>query len=125
MWKWFHRFEAYIATLPDLETIVASSDTSWKDELHNTPFVPDDDMLVPTPADVHPSLDAQRGLLPGALVSVGPDDTGRDNPTLGMLVKIGVEEVVIEPVGKGEIEVRIHFPRLGFVVKTVEGRSKL
>ena len=58
--------------------------------------------------------------MPGARVSVAPDDTGRNFPTVGKLVKIGVEEVVIEPAEKAELDVRIHFPRLGFVVKRVE-----
>jgi hypothetical protein len=32
--------------------------------------------------------------------------------------------VVIKPHGKAEVDVRVHFPRLGFVVKIAEG-SKL
>jgi hypothetical protein len=125
VWKWFHAFEAYVASLPDLEIVISSSDTSWKQELTNTPFLSEDEWLVPTAAEPHLTLDTQRGLVPSALVSITPDDTGRDNPTLGTLVKIGVEEVVITPEGQGEMEVRIHFPRLGFVVKTVGQGSNL
>jgi hypothetical protein len=125
VWKWFHAFETYIATLPDRESVVSSTNTRWKQELRDTRLLPDDELLVPTAAKPHSPLDTQRGLVPGALVSITPDDTGRDNPTLGTLVKIGVEEVVITPEEQGEIEVRIHFPRLGFVVKTVGQRSKL
>jgi len=76
---------------------------------------------VPTAVEQHPSLDAQRGLVPGVSVSVAPDDTGKDNPTVGTLVRIGVEEVVITPNERAEVDVRVHFPRLGFVVKGVEG----
>jgi hypothetical protein len=54
-------------------------------------------------------------------LSIAPDDTGRDNPTVGTLVRIGVEEVVIRPNEKAEVGVRVHFPRLGFVVRVVEG----
>ena len=36
---------------------------------------------------------------------------------------VGVEEVVVEPEGEGEMKVRVHFPRLGFVVKVLEGGS--
>jgi hypothetical protein len=61
--------------------------------------------------------------VPGVVASVTPDDTGRGDPTVGSLVKIGVEEVVIEPEKKGEIEVRVHFPRLGFVVKAADGQK--
>ena len=83
-------------------------------------------MIVPAAAPPHDLLDTQRGLTPGVVVNVAPDDTGRDNPTIGRLVTIGVEEVVIEPVTKGGLEVRIHFPRLGFVVKRANlGETKL
>lgn len=121
VWRWFHAFEAWLATLPNRETVVAESDVSWKDELRRTPLLSDEQVLVPAAAGPHPSLDMQRGLVPGASVSVVPDDTGRDNPTEGKLVRIGVEEVVIEPVGEAEISVRIHFPRVGFVVRVLDG----
>jgi len=120
VWKWFHAFEDYIFGLPDLETTpVPDSSSSWKHALQDSEFLPDDLLLVPAAAEQHPSLDAGRGLVPGAAVSVAPDDTGRDDPTVGELVKIGVEEVVIKTVERGEVDVRIHFPRLGFVVKVV------
>jgi hypothetical protein len=116
LWKWFHAFEAYIAGLPDLQT---TDPASWLDDIRNTPALSDDKLLVPTAVDS--GVDVQRDLVVGASVSVAPDDTGRDNPTLGTLVKIGVEEVVIKPHDKAELDVRVHFPRLGFVVKVVEG----
>ncbi|KAF2032398.1 hypothetical protein EK21DRAFT_99036 [Setomelanomma holmii] len=124
LWRWFHAFEKYIDSLPDLETTVAESDTRWKDALRQSPLLSEEGLLVTAAVEQHPSLDAQRGLVKGAKVSIAPDDTGRDNPTVGTLVKIGVEEVVITPLEKAEIEVRVHFPRLGFVVRVVEG-SKL
>lgn len=124
LWKWFHAFEAYMDSLPDLQTTVPETDTRWKDALRQTPLLRDDEFLVPTGVGQHPSLDVQGGLVPGVRVKVAPDDTGRDNPTIGTLVKIGVEEVVITPNGKSELDVRVHFPRLGFIVKVVEG-SKL
>lgn len=122
LWRWFARLEEYLATLPDLETAVdPERSSSWKDGLSLSPFLAEEDLLVPAAVGQHPTLDAQRGLLPGALVSVAPDDTGRDDPTVGVLVKLGVDEVVIRPVEVGEVDIRIHFPRLGFVVKLVEG----
>ena len=121
LWNWFHAFEAYIASLPDLETTVSPTSTEWKDALREATKLSDATLLVPTAVEQHPSLDAQRGIVVGASVSVAPDDTGRDNPTLGTLVKIGVEEVVIRPNEKAEIEVQVHFPRLGFIVKVAEG----
>jgi hypothetical protein len=120
IWRWFHAFEAHIASLPDLETTVDGDSAQWKAELQRAELWPEDLLLVPA-ADQNELLDERRGLVPGAMVSIAPDDTGRGDPTVESLVKIGVEEVVIVPAEKGEINVRIHFPRLGFVVKTVEG----
>jgi len=120
VWKWFHAFEDCIFRLPDLETTpVPNSSSSWKHALQDSELLPDDLLLVPTAAEQHPSLDAGRGLVPGVAVSVAPDDTGRDDPTVGELVKIGVEEVVIKTIERGEVDVRIHFPRLGFIVKVI------
>jgi hypothetical protein len=122
VWNWFHALESYIDSLPNLEKIVSEKGTEdWKSALHQSSLLPLSSCLVPTSAPGHAELDVQRGLVPGVAVSIAPDDTGRDDPTLGTLVKIGVEEVVITPVERGELDVRIHFPRLGFVVRVVEG----
>jgi hypothetical protein len=120
IWRWFHAFEAHVASLPDLETTVDGDSAEWKAELQRAELWPEDLLLVPA-ADQNELLDERRGLVPGVMVSIAPDDTGRGDPTVGSLVKIGVEEVVIVPAERGEINVRIHFPRLGFVVKKVEG----
>ncbi|KAF3044193.1 hypothetical protein E8E11_006543 [Didymella keratinophila] len=117
LWRWFHEFEKYINSLPDLEVVVKDGNYAWKQALKETQLWKDENYMVPAAAPIHQSLDAQRGLGPGVVVSVVPDDTGRGDPTVGKLVTIGVEEVVIEPEMKGEVEVRVHFPRLGFVVK--------
>jgi hypothetical protein len=122
--RWFKAFEAYIDGLPDVQTTVPLTDTRWKNALRRTPLLSDQDLLVPTAVGQHTSLDTQRGLVPGVGVTIVPDDTGRDNPTIGTLVKIGSEEVVIKPNENAELGVRVHFPRLGFVVKTTSG-SKL
>lgn len=117
LWRWFHELEKYINSLPDLEIVIKDGDLTWKQTLEEAAFWKCDDVTVLAAAPPHERLDAQRGLTPGAVVDVVPDDTGRDNPTVGRLVTIGVEEVVIEPEKKSKLEVRIHFPRLGFVVK--------
>jgi len=116
LWSWFHAFERYIDGLPDLQK---TNEEGWLDAIKKSNPLPEEDLLVP--AAVDGPADVQRDLVPGASVSVAPDDTGRDNPTLGALVKFGVEEVVIKPHEKAEVDVRVHFPRLGFVVKAVEG----
>jgi glutathione S-transferase len=120
LWRWFHAFEAYIDTLSDLQITTLESDAGWKNAIRGTTWLKEEDLLVAAAVEQHPSLEAKRGLVPGVSVSILPDDTGRDNPTIGTLVKIGVEEVVILPHEKAELKVRVHFPRLGFTVKVVE-----
>src|SRR5579872_3887383 len=55
------------------------------------------------------------GRKPGQVVSVTPDDTGRD-PVIGELVASGVHEIVIRRTEPAIGEVCVHFPRAGFVV---------
>lgn len=117
LWRWFHEFDKYVDSTPDLEVLVKDGDDRWMQALEATNIWNRDCVLVPAAAPPLLSLDIQRGLRPGAMVSVVPDDTGRGDPTIGKLVAIGVEEVIIEPETKGDLKVRVHFPRLGFVVK--------
>ncbi|KAJ4361089.1 uncharacterized protein N0V89_001658 [Didymosphaeria variabile] len=123
VWRWFHRFEAHVASLPDLQTEIEPEDTTWKSAIREIQGKRGLGLVPPATAP-NDELDGKRGIVEGALVSVVPDDTGRGNPTLGRLVEVGVEEVVIRPEEKGEVDVDVHFPRVGFVVKRVEG-SKL
>ncbi|ORY01177.1 hypothetical protein BCR34DRAFT_494055 [Clohesyomyces aquaticus] len=124
IWTWFQAFESYVEGLSDLETAITTDSAAkshpWKDNLKSYPLPPEHAMLVPTPAGPNEQLDSQRGLERGTRVSVAPDDTGRADPTVGVLVGSGVEEVVVLPEEKGELECRVHFPRVGFVVKTVD-----
>jgi glutathione S-transferase len=55
------------------------------------------------------------GRRPGQMVTVTPDDTGRD-PGIGELVASSVHEIVIRRSDAAIGEVCIHFPRAGFVV---------
>ena len=119
--RWFERFEEYVKGLADTQVTVKESDMQWKEALRRTPLLKDEELLVPTAVAPHEVLDARRGMVPGVGGSGVPDDTGRGNPTKGTLIKIGSEEVVIKPDEKAELDVRIHFPRLGFIVKVVKG----
>lgn len=120
LWAWFHAFEAYIDSLPDLQE---TDPQGWIDTIKALPSPsssqPQTDLLVPTAVEYQ--TEVQRDLKPGVNVSVAPDDTGRDNPQTGTLVAVGVEEVVLRPSGKADVDVLVHFPRLGFVVRAVEG----
>src|ERR1700704_232105 len=55
------------------------------------------------------------GRKPGQVVSVTPDDTGRD-PVIGELVASGIDEIVIRRRDPAIGEVCVYFPRAGFVV---------
>src|SRR6201998_2467317 len=55
------------------------------------------------------------GRKPGQIVTVTPDDTGRD-PVVGELVSSDVHEIVIRRSDREIGEVCVHFPRAGFVV---------
>lgn len=117
---WFHRLEAHLASLQDLQTDIEAGDTQWKARIRGLAGKASLG-LVSTPAAPNKQLDIRRNLVPGRLVSVVPDDTGRGDPTIGRLIDIGIEEVVIEPEKRGEVAVCLHFPRIGFVVKDLEG----
>lgn len=116
LWAWFHALEKYIESLPDKQV---TNPEGWLNAVKESRILSSEESLLPTAVEYQ--TDVQRDLVPGVSVSVAPDDTGRDNPTIGTLVKIGVEEVVIKPSEKAEVDVMVHFPRLGFSVKVVEG----
>lgn len=69
------------------------------------------------------NTEAERlGLEQGDEVKVAPQDTGRTFPTVGKLVALNREEVIVQVQGqRGAIHA--HFPRLGFVIQpTVKGK---
>jgi len=134
---WYERLKHYLNALPAVEqTAATASDVDRVlacikaplPSIHGRPKVA---LLLPTPQASLNDLDAKCGLIEGALVSVTPDDTGRGDPTVGKLIGLSPEEVVIEPqplndqsARSAAVDVRIHFPRLGFVVRRVH-RPKL
>ncbi|KAF1979284.1 hypothetical protein BU23DRAFT_586552 [Bimuria novae-zelandiae CBS 107.79] len=123
LWKWFKRFEESIGRLSDRESVVEEGDVRWKYAIRSLSQQKGLG-LVPTTVGKNGVLDEKRGLVPGTVVSVVPDDTGRGNPTIGRLMDAGVEEVIIKPIERGEVDVDIHFPRVGFVIKVMQS-SKL
>ncbi|KIW30946.1 uncharacterized protein PV07_02637 [Cladophialophora immunda] len=130
---WFERFKAYVAGLPSVETKIerdnAEGVTRVMQQLKQTLLLEEVPLLA-TPAGPHYDLDGRNGLVAGADVTIAPDDTGRDSPTVGTLVALTPEEAVITPqkttegTGPAVGEVRIHFPRTGFVIRPA-GQAKL
>jgi len=71
------------------------------------------------------SIEATRlGLKEGQMVQVTAEDNGCNYHTVGKLVALNREEVVLEVQGSKGL-IRCHFPRLGFSIKTQSVGSKL
>ncbi|KAK5114149.1 hypothetical protein LTR62_002719 [Meristemomyces frigidus] len=126
IYTWFKTLERYLENLPDVEKRDPPFGEVLK-QIKASPTLGKKSLLLPTPRSSHAELDRKCGLEEGALVSVAPDDTGRDDPSVGTLVALSPEEVVIEPMPldqAAKVDVRMHFPRLGFTVRRVD-KSKL
>lgn len=136
IWRWFENVEEYWQGLPEVE--VRKVEDGDRDgarevlqELDRAGRAENDIPMLPTPQPWNEVLDARSGLTIGQEVSVAPDDTGRDNPVRGTLLKLSAEEIVIRPaeLGGGEkpfVEgARIHFPRVGFVFRPLHILPKL
>ena len=122
LFTWYRRMQRYLENLPSTEDKDPPFETVLK-QIKSAPTLGRKSLLLPTPRSSHASLDQKTGLVEGALVSVAPDDTGRDDPTVGTLVAVSPEEVVIKPKElekPATVEVRVHFPRLGFVVRPLK-----
>ncbi|KAK4540447.1 hypothetical protein LTR36_009193 [Oleoguttula mirabilis] len=126
VYTWYITLQRYLENLPSTE----DKDPAFSDvleQIKKSPSLGRKSLLLPTPRSSHAELDKKCGLTEGALVSVAPDDTGRANPTVGTLVALSPEEIVIKPQvleKAAEVEARIHFPRLGFVVRPFD-KAKL
>ena len=86
-----------MARLPSIEIRVegGSNDGAWRDAIAQCAASTDAGLLLPTLVPQYVKFDRKLGPLPGVQVSVAPDDTGRDDSTLGTLVALSPEEVVI------------------------------
>ena len=131
LWAWYQRMKEYLAALPSLETKIARRDeTAAMEAIERLKHFPKlgAACMVKTPAGPHTELDARTALTAGtgSKVSIAPDDTGRGDPTIGALVGLSPEEVVIEPVklngNEAVVDVAVHFPRLGLIKPLREAR---
>ncbi|EME46511.1 hypothetical protein DOTSEDRAFT_126826 [Dothistroma septosporum NZE10] len=125
--SWFQRMQHYFDELQSVEDQVTKLE-SVLEQMKQSPALGPKSLLLPTPRAAHAELDRKNGLHRDALVSVAPDDTGKDDPTIGTLVALSPEEVVIQPQAlesPASVETRIHFPRLGFVVRPVKEKGNL
>jgi len=77
LFTWYRRLQRYLDNLPDCE----DKDPEWNDVLRKikeSPQLGRRSLLLPTPRSSLKELDQKCGLTEGAVVSVVPDDTGRD-----------------------------------------------
>jgi glutathione S-transferase len=121
---WYGRFKNYFERLPLNETRVDQDDKAGLkkviDAVAEAEYAdPEVISVLPTPAPPHTQLDARNGLVPGTKVSIAPTDTGRGDPSLGTLLAITPEEIVIAPeaIDGRKVDLRLHFPRIEFRVK--------
>lgn len=140
---WYRRMRAYFDELPAVEDKKTSVE-SVLEQMKKSPALGSKSLLLPTLRSSHADLDAKTGLQDGAQVSIVPDDTGREekvfpkiwhrltfadcsiSPTIGTLLAMSPEEVVIKPrtLDKpANVDCRMHFPRIGFVVRPVKQAS--
>ncbi|KAI5124958.1 hypothetical protein M0805_007385 [Coniferiporia weirii] len=59
----------------------------------------------------------------GSLVSVTPDDNATNYPTIGKLVGLSREEVVLQVGGTAAPSLRCHFPRFSYLIRPVSGTT--
>ncbi|KAF9451685.1 hypothetical protein P691DRAFT_807033 [Macrolepiota fuliginosa MF-IS2] len=60
----------------------------------------------------------------GDEVKIAPEDTARNFPTIGKLVALNREEVIIQVQGQKGV-IHAHFPRLGFTIQPTGGKHRL
>jgi glutathione S-transferase len=126
--EWFDAMKKYLDGLPLLERKVLLGDSKGVDKvlgLLNGVKSDREVDLIPTPAPPLSELDERNELRKGTQVQVTPDDTGRGDPSTGYLEALSPEEIVISPkeisnTGNAIQGVRLHFPRLGFILKPVQ-----
>ena len=136
LWAWFDKMMGAIAGIDDvgdercaMERVVELGDTRGVEEVTRRireADLPREISVVLTGANAwNQELDARVGIAVGKRVRIAPDDTGMNDPVFGRLVGGSSEEVVVvtdEVEGKKRAvgECRVHFPRVGFVVRNAE-----
>lgn len=75
---WYYRVQRYFSELPSTEDDRSDDVIAVLQQMREAPALGKRSLLLPTPRSTIPELDEKVGLKEGALVSVVPDDTGRD-----------------------------------------------
>ena len=94
LWRWFHAFEEHMASLPSVET---NGDADWQailKSLQEAPELEKKSWLINTPRPVQTTVNKEAGLKEGSNIAVAPDDTGRNDATVGTLIASSPEELL-------------------------------
>lgn len=75
---WFQTMKRYFDNLPAVEQTMTNGPEDILEQMRQSPAMGMKSLLLPTPNPAQADLDEKCGLVEGALVSIAPDDTGRD-----------------------------------------------
>lgn len=78
IYAWFHRMRRYLEELPSNEVDMTHDIGIVLEQMKKAPTLGKRSLLLPTPQASLEELNDKTGIREGALVSVTPDDTGRD-----------------------------------------------
>lgn len=78
LYAWYRMTERYLDTLPDVETKAPDDFSEVVKSMKASPALGKKSLLLPTPRSTHADLDRKCGLTEGAVISIAPDDTGKD-----------------------------------------------
>ncbi len=77
LFRWYKMIELYFNNLPSTEESCKDFEEVVK-KMKDSHTLGPRSLLLPTPRSTHADLDKKTGLTEGALVSIAPDDTGRN-----------------------------------------------
>lgn len=78
LFAWYRMMERYFENLPDVEAKAPDDFNDVVEMMKESPALGKKSLLLPTPRSTLADLDRKCGLTEGAMVSVAPDDTGKD-----------------------------------------------
>ena len=78
VYAWYRMMERYFEQLPDVGTQAPEDFGEVVKVMKQAPQLGKKSLLLPTPRSTIAELDAKCGLTEGAVISIAPDDTGRD-----------------------------------------------
>lgn len=101
LFAWFRMMERYFENLPDVETKVERDFEEVVKAMKESPALGKKSLLLPTPRSTLADLDGKCGLTEGAMVSIAPDDTGRDEYVCPRRVELlTANEELVRPLGR-------------------------